>query len=152
MLASIVAMVDSAVAVSPPPAERFVSSAEKVLEEVFLCEIEESAAAAADQALPRSASKIVQDFLAGFNARKSAPGAALQEDAVISRCVLLSFFCPCAVLTDSQIAQFDRGAEGTMVSGAPGVSPGRRLAYSRPKFVVEQKSEGIPEGTVYIHT
>jgi hypothetical protein len=94
MLASIAALVDSAVEVSPPPAERFVSSAEKVLEEVFLRELEESAAAVADQALPRSASMIVQDFLAGFNARKSAPGAALQEDAVISGCVLLSFFLP----------------------------------------------------------
>jgi hypothetical protein len=66
------------------------------------------------------------------------------------------FFCPCAlnlpVLTDLQIAQVERGSGETMVPSAPGVSPSRKMAYSRPKSVVEHKNEGIPEGMLYYYT
>jgi hypothetical protein len=150
-LASIAADVEAAPSISFPAIERLVTRQEAILNEEFVCEMEAQSENLADLLLPKSATEILQDFLNGFMDRESAPGAAQQEDAVHTRYACIIFLSVCAVLTYLQIAQFERGAEGTMVRGALGVSPSRPMAYSRTKFVVEHKSEGILEGTFYTH-
>ena len=67
------------------------------VEEMLLCVFEEQAEDIADQLLPKCAKEIVDEFLNQFKERKSAPGAAQQEDAELTRYVFFVFFCPCCV-------------------------------------------------------